>query len=120
MKPTKRQQNILLELDRTKTLFGIPAAFCNWYLDHPQYKNAAFDFLFDQMLIVSANTDILKQYPVKAKEQFNSTERALEDRFVPAGANLTQEQVRRSRTIGVFIGLMILGIVIWIYIHGGI
>jgi hypothetical protein len=108
---TRRQQNILNDLSRKKAWFGIPYAYCAWYLDNPQYKdNPLFSMLYDKMLSLNVDTELLKMSAVaakkKAEDSFHQSHTFLEDRLVPAGMKeqLTPEEVARSYRIGMCVG----------------
>ena len=127
--PSRRQQNILNDLFRKKTWFGIPYAYCAWYLDNPRFKsNPLFSMLYDRMLSLDVDTELLKMSAIHAKEKaeksFHQSHVYLEDRMVPAGMKerLTPEEIARSyrigKWIGVIAGLVIIGWIVWHFING--
>ena len=126
---TRRQQNILNDLSRKKAWFGIPYAYCAWYLDNPQFKsNPLFSALYDKMLSLTADTELLKMSVVHTKEKaersFHQSHTVIEGKVLPTGFKdqLTPEEIARSyrigKWIGVIAGLVIVGWIVWHFING--
>jgi hypothetical protein len=119
---SRRQQNILNDLSRKKAWFGIPYAYCAWYLDNPRYKdNPLFSMLYDKMLSLNVDTELLKMSAVaakkKAEDSFHQSHTFLEGKLVPAGMKerLTPEEIARSYRIGKWAGI-VAGVAIVCYI----
>src|SRR5512138_1512280 len=83
MSESRRKKNILRELGYKHTLFGIPAAYCNWYLDNPSMHNAATDYLYNQMLISTGTAKVAGSLVSKASETFIKKRGGLESMMVP-------------------------------------
>ena len=123
--PSRRQQNILNDLSRKRAWFGIPYAYCAWYLDNPQFKaNPLFSMLYDRMLGLTVDTELLKMSAIYAKKKaeasFHQSHTYLEDRLVPAGmkAQLSPEQIARSYRIGKWVGIIAGVVVLYLIAHG--
>jgi hypothetical protein len=117
MSENRRRRNIVNDLSRKKTLFGIPSAFCNWYLDNPQYKNPAFDFLFDKMITASVNVEAGKGFLKMGEGVFNDKRSALEKKYVAPEVmkGLTPQEVDTSRKIGLIAGILVFAFVVYLY-----
>jgi hypothetical protein len=106
MSENRRKRNIVRDLSRKKTLFGIPSAFCNWYLENPQYKNEVFDFLYEKMIMASMNVETGRGLLKMGEKVFDDKRSALEQKYVAPEImkGLTPEDIARSRKIGLVAG----------------
>jgi hypothetical protein len=118
----RRKQNILNDLSRKHSWLGIPYAYCSWYLDNPQFKsNPLFSILYDRMLSLDVDTEMLKLSAnlakKKAADSFHQSHSYLEDRLVPADMKeiLTPEEIARSYRIGKWVGI-VAGVLIFGYL----
>lgn len=124
MSENRRKKNIIRELGRNKTLFGIPGAFCNWYLENPQFKNPVFDYLFSRMITASAQAQVATSMMDLGKrmfrEKFDEKQAELETKYVPADtmSKLSPEEIARARKVGLIIGILIFVAVAYLYLNG--
>jgi hypothetical protein len=117
----KSSDNILLNLDQKKPYFGIPYAYCQWYLADPsREQNVALTMFYEQMLSIGVKHEVakitIKQTKVIATDTFNKQRDAIEKKVIPAELmkDLTPAEIERSRKAGLVIGVVIAIIALYI------
>jgi hypothetical protein len=116
----KSPNNILLNLDQKKPYFGIPHAYCRWYLSDPKHENILIlEILYEQMISIGVKNELakitIKQTGELAKDTFSTTRDSIERKLIPDSMKnkVTDEDIKHARNVGKVIGILIVLVILY-------
>ena len=116
----KSPDNVMLHLDQKKPYFGIPHAYCQWYLSDPKHENILIlEILYEQMISVGVKNELakitIKQTGELAKDTFSKTRDSIEKKLIPDNmkTQVTDEDIKHARNVGKVVGVLIVLIILY-------